>query len=233
MSTQAQPQQQDDKNANKGISISTQPPTDGVISPAIRTSLPPNNHKNNSNKSLLPRQQSAMTLYQRLPRKRTNPESKKLCPLTPRRNSEETLLTSRLSREASRLKSSSRKSSSSIQSGTPSKLMTHLARNKEMMLEHLLLRWILSQNQLNNLKNSSQRRPRNQRSSRKNNSWRPFSRNSIKVNRRLKMVRERRKRRKISLKKRRPSSPRKRQKRRSRSRRKLKILQSIGTKVDM
>jgi len=52
MSTEAQPQQQEDKTANKSNSILTQTSTDGVISPAIRISLPPNNHKNNSNKSL-------------------------------------------------------------------------------------------------------------------------------------------------------------------------------------
>ena len=55
MSTQAQPQQQDDKNANKSKFVSTQPPTDGVISPVIRMNLSPSNHKNNSNKFLLPK----------------------------------------------------------------------------------------------------------------------------------------------------------------------------------
>ena len=55
MSTKAHPQENDDKTANKGTFLFTQPPTDGVISPAIRKSLPQNNHKNNSNNPFPPK----------------------------------------------------------------------------------------------------------------------------------------------------------------------------------
>ena len=140
MTTQAQAQQQGDTNANKGSSFSIQPLTDGVISPAIRKIPSPKHHKNNSNNPFLARLSSKPNQYQKLPEKSTNPESPKLSPLMPRKNSEETLPTSKLSKEASRQKNSSRKNSSSTPSRIHLMLRIHPVMNKDRRMKLPMLR---------------------------------------------------------------------------------------------
>ena len=121
MSTKAQPQEHDDKTANKGTFLFTQPPTDGVISPAIRKSLSQNNHKNNSNSPLPQKLSSTKNQHPKLLRKITDTENPKLLLSMPRKNSEETLPTSRPSREDSRHKNLNKKGFSLTLSGILSK----------------------------------------------------------------------------------------------------------------
>lgn len=146
----------------------------------------------------------------------------------PRKNSEATLPTSKPSREASKQKNLSRKSSILTPSRILSRLMTHQAKSKEKMLLLRLLRWVPNLSQSSSPKNNNQKRWRSPRSSSKSNSWKPSSKSLDKINPRARKERARKKRRRTNLRKPRLNSL-KSKARRSRSRRKLRTLLSIGT----
>ena len=166
MSTEGQTHEHEEKPKDKGIYSFIQPPTDGEISPAIRKIRTLKSHKNNSKKSLPQKHPPTTSQHPRLPRKSTNPETLKSFLSTLRKNLEETSPISRPSKEVSKHKNCSRKSSSSTQSGIPLVSPTLPVMSKEMMFL-LARKWAPNQNQSNNPRNNSLKSRKNQRNSKR------------------------------------------------------------------
>jgi hypothetical protein len=116
MTEQVAAQASENKNNAKGTYLFTQPLTDGTISPVIKISLNqnlPNNNKLLRSHKLI--QKSRISLVLTDPKKNLEKDSTTLSLSTLRKNSEETLPTSKQLKEVSRLKSLNKRSSSSTQ----------------------------------------------------------------------------------------------------------------------